>query len=122
MTGAAVLAAGRKIGPKDGAETMANFTYRALDQEGKIRKGMIDAPSRAQAIARIHDKKLMPIEVTASANGASARASRPDTQAATTTGKPVPFCMDRCHPEIFSGQWSRVQTLSCQRVGQGAQI
>lgn len=91
MTGAAVLAAGRKIGPKDGAETMANFTYRALDQEGKIRKGMIDAPSRAQAIARIHDKKLMPIEVTASTNGASARASRTDTQAATTTGKPVPF-------------------------------
>jgi len=48
---------------------MANFTYRALDQEGKIRKGMIDAPSRTQAIARMRDRKLLPIEVLPSRTG-----------------------------------------------------
>ena len=50
---------------------MANFAYRALDQEGKIRKGLIDAPSRTLAIAKVRDKKLLPIEVTASRQNAA---------------------------------------------------
>lgn len=61
---------------------MANFTYRALDQEGKIRKGMIDAISRAQAIAKVRDKKLLPIEIALSREGVVASGSTVTSPAA----------------------------------------
>lgn len=67
---------------------MANFTYRALDQEGKIRKGMIDAPSRTQAIARMRDRKLLPIEVLPSRTGSGASGSRAGMP--MTAGAPLP--------------------------------
>lgn len=65
---------------------MANFTYRALDQEGKIRKGMIDAPSRTQAIAKVRDRKLLPIEVVPSRETAPRKSAASKDEASSSGG------------------------------------
>jgi general secretion pathway protein F len=54
---------------------MAQFQYRAVDPEGKVVEGTLEAAEVPIAISRLQDRGLIPLDVGA-ADGARARASR----------------------------------------------
>ncbi len=54
---------------------MAQFQYRAVDPQGKVVEGTIDAAEVPAVVARLHDRGLIPITI-ASGDGARARPSR----------------------------------------------
>lgn len=51
---------------------MAAFAYRAVTPAGALRSGVLEAPSRKDALERLHRQGLTPIEATQSAAKASA--------------------------------------------------
>ena len=54
---------------------MAQFQYRAVDLQGKVVEGTIEAAEVPAVVARLHDRGLIPITI-ASGDGARARAPR----------------------------------------------
>ena len=54
---------------------MAQFQYRAVDPQGKVVEGTIDAAEVPAVVARLHDRGLIPITI-ASGDGARPRAAR----------------------------------------------
>jgi general secretion pathway protein F len=55
---------------------VAQFQYRAVDPQGKVVEGTIDAAEVPVVVARLHDKGLIPITIGASRAGAAAGARR----------------------------------------------
>jgi general secretion pathway protein F len=54
---------------------LAQFQYRAVDPEGKVVEGTIEAPEVPIVVGRLHDRGLIPITI-ASGDGARPRAAR----------------------------------------------
>ncbi|HJQ74360.1 MAG TPA: type II secretion system F family protein [Gaiellaceae bacterium] len=54
---------------------MAQFQYRAVDPQGKVVEGTIEAAEVPAVVARLHDRGLIPINI-ASGDGVPARAAR----------------------------------------------
>jgi len=54
---------------------VAQFQYRAVDPQGKVVEGTIDAAEVPAVVARLHDRGLIPITI-ASGDGARPRAAR----------------------------------------------
>jgi general secretion pathway protein F len=59
---------------------LAQFQYRAVDPQGKVVEGTIEAPEVPAVVARLHDRGLIPITIGAAAEGA-----RPRTRGALPT-------------------------------------
>jgi general secretion pathway protein F len=55
---------------------LAQFQYRAVDPQGKVVEGTIEAAEVPLVVARLHDRGLIPINIGASADGARARTTR----------------------------------------------
>ena len=55
---------------------MAQFQYRAVDPQGKVVEGTIEAAEVPLVVARLHDRGLIPINIGASSDGARARPAR----------------------------------------------
>jgi type II secretion system protein F len=55
---------------------VAQFQYRAVDPQGKVVEGTIEAAEVPVVVARLHDRGLLPINIGASADGARARPAR----------------------------------------------
>src|SRR5581483_9324400 len=55
---------------------LAQFQYRAVDPQGKVVEGTIEAAEVPVVVARLHDRGLIPINIGASADGARARPAR----------------------------------------------
>jgi general secretion pathway protein F len=55
---------------------MAQFQYRAVDPEGKVVEGTLEAAEAPAAVARLQDRGLIPIAVGAATDGARARGAR----------------------------------------------
>jgi type II secretory pathway component PulF len=55
---------------------VAQFQYRAVDPQGKVVEGTIEAAEVPFVVARLHDRGLIPLDIGAAAAGAGARASR----------------------------------------------
>ena len=67
---------------------MATFHYRALQSDGSITEGQIEAGGRQEALRRIDAQQLRPISLTeAGANGRTPRPTRPAPAAAS---RPAP--------------------------------
>ena len=49
---------------------MAQFQYRAVDPQGKVVEGTIEAAEVPAVVARLHDRGLIPLNIGASAEGA----------------------------------------------------
>jgi general secretion pathway protein F len=52
---------------------LAQFQYRAVDPQGKVVEGTIEAAEVPVVVARLHDRGLIPINIGASAEGARTR-------------------------------------------------
>ena len=61
---------------------MAKFNYIAVDSSGKEVRGSIEAPSQAQAVAKIRDKQLFPTAI-GEAGGGGSTAAKGATRAAS---------------------------------------
>jgi len=69
---------------------MPTFHYRALQPDGKIAEGKIDAGGRADAFRQIESQSLRPISLKEGVNGREARKhSIPNTQRRTPNGTAV---------------------------------
>jgi general secretion pathway protein F len=55
---------------------MAHFTYVAVDEAGRERRGGIDAPSETAARAQLQKKSLLPVSLAAAQPGAAERAEK----------------------------------------------
>jgi general secretion pathway protein F len=55
---------------------LAQFQYRAVDPQGKVVEGTIEAAEVPAVVARLHDRGLIPLNVGAAAEAARARAPR----------------------------------------------
>jgi len=55
---------------------VAQFQYRAVDPQGKVVEGTIEAAEVPAVVARLHDRGLIPLDIGASAEGRAARTSR----------------------------------------------
>ena len=55
---------------------MAQFQYRAVDPQGKVVEGTIEASEVPLVVARLHDRGLVPLTIGAAAEGAKARTAR----------------------------------------------
>ena len=55
---------------------MAQFQYRAVDPQGKVVEGTIEAPEVPAVVARLHDRGLIPLDIGASGDGAGLRPAR----------------------------------------------
>jgi general secretion pathway protein F len=55
---------------------LAQFEYRAVDPQGKVVEGTIEAAEVPVVVARLHDRGLIPITIGASSDGARARPAR----------------------------------------------
>jgi len=53
---------------------LAQFQYRAVDPQGKVTEGTIEAPEVPMVVARLHDRGLIPITIGAARDGARRRA------------------------------------------------
>ena len=53
---------------------MAQFQYRAVDPQGKVVEGTIEAAEVPGVVARLHDRGLIPLDIGAAAAGEAARA------------------------------------------------
>ena len=49
---------------------MAQFQYRAVDPQGKVVEGTIEAAEVPAVVARLHDRGLIPLDIGASGDGA----------------------------------------------------
>lgn len=57
---------------------LAQFQYRAVDPQGKVVEGTLEAPEVPSVVARLHDRGLVPITIgTATARGARRRVALP---------------------------------------------
>src|ERR1700758_2873070 len=63
---------------------MALFQYKALQLDGKMAEGQIDASGRADAFRQIEERGLKPVNL--SEKGAGSAASNGDSSAAVKTG------------------------------------
>ena len=61
---------------------MAKFNYIAVDSSGKEVRGSIEAPSQAQAVAKIRDKQLFPTAIGEAGGGGSSGAAKGAPKAA----------------------------------------
>jgi type II secretion system protein F len=68
---------------------VAQFQYRAVDPQGKVVEGTIDAAEVPAVVARLHDRGLIPLDIGASAggDGARARGARPVLPALPALGR-----------------------------------
>jgi type II secretion system protein F len=55
---------------------LAQFQYRAVDPQGKVVEGTIEAGEVPAVVARLHDRGLIPIKIGASVDGRRPRAPR----------------------------------------------
>ncbi|MBP5510721.1 MAG: type II secretion system F family protein [Kiritimatiellae bacterium] len=62
---------------------MAKFNYIAVDSSGKEVRGSIEAPSQAQAVAKIRDKQLFPTAIGEAGGGGGAPAAKGAPKAAS---------------------------------------
>ena len=61
---------------------MAQFQYRAVDPEGKVVEGTLEAAEVPIAISRLQDRGLIPLDVGAATDGArKARVALPSLPA-----------------------------------------
>jgi general secretion pathway protein F len=68
---------------------LAQFQYRAVDPQGKVVEGTIEAAEVPAVVARLHDRGLIPINIGASADGGRAkpRAARVTLPSLPTFGR-----------------------------------
>jgi general secretion pathway protein F len=55
---------------------LAQFQYRAVDPQGKVVEGTIEAAEVPAVVARLHDRGLIPLDIGASSGGARLRPAR----------------------------------------------
>jgi type II secretion system protein F len=55
---------------------LAQFQYRAVDPQGKVVEGTIEASEVPSVVARLHDRGLIPLTIGASAEGGGERRAR----------------------------------------------
>src|SRR3990172_8548801 len=55
---------------------MAQFQYRAVDPEGKVVEGTLEAAEVPIVVSRLQDRGLIPLDVGAATDGARARPAR----------------------------------------------
>jgi len=55
---------------------LAQFQYRAVDPQGKVVEGTIEAAEVPAVVARLHDRGLIPLDIGASGDGARLRPAR----------------------------------------------
>ena len=66
---------------------MAKFNYIAVDSSGKEVRGSIEAPSQAQAVAKIRDKQLFPTAIGEAGGGGGSSAAKGASKAAASGGR-----------------------------------
>jgi len=55
---------------------LAQFQYRAVDPQGKVVEGTIEAPEVPLVVARLHDRGLIPLNIGAATEAARSRTAR----------------------------------------------
>ena len=78
---------------------MATFQYRALQTDGTIAEGVIDAGGRQEALRQVAARGLRPLNLAERTNG-SAPASRPTPAPAKPAHKPAPPVSQSPRPAI----------------------
>ncbi len=66
---------------------MAQFQYRAVDAQGKVVEGTIEAAEAPAVVARLQDRGLIPIRVGESRDGARTRVARVTLPSLPTVGR-----------------------------------
>ncbi len=66
---------------------MAQFQYRAVDPQGKVVEGTIEAAEVPAVVARLHDRGLIPIDIGASSEVARAKPARVTLPSLPTFGR-----------------------------------
>src|SRR5207237_9503056 len=70
-------------GPSSQGVPLAQFQYRAVDPEGKVVEGTIEAAEAPAVIARLQDRGLIPLKVGESRDGGGKAAAGPRAWLAT---------------------------------------